>query len=410
MKQTDLALLQRFVQAGDSDAFAEIVGRHRDFVYSTCVRILGNPTTAEDASQECFLRLVRKADAVQSSVGGWLHRCATDVAIDEVRRGALRKNKEGLSTQMNRSSNDEPAWHDLAPHLDKAVEELPDDLRVVVVEHFLQRRTQSDIAKELGVSAMTVSRRIDSGIDELRKNLKRAGVIVSGVLLASLVSEHAVCAAPASLAAALGKVILAGAVKTKTAAGITLLGAAKVKLLAAALAAAVATGAVVHLSTGEKGAADPAANVSGQAPEEEDHETDEGGAKSAPAEDIVTQPIRTFGLGSLSKVAYSPDGRHIATCGGGGAFLWDVETGKRIRAFKGHTETVSSVAFSPDGTRLLTGSFDKTAKLWDVATGECIRTLTGDTSLVLSVAFSPDGMRVVTGSWDGTAMLWPAGE
>ncbi|NQT21513.1 MAG: hypothetical protein HQ592_17545, partial [Planctomycetes bacterium] len=70
--------------------------------------------------------------------------------------------------------------------------------------------------------------------------------------------------------------------------------------------------------------------------------------------------------------------------------------------------TVSSVAFSPDGTQVLTGS--KAAKLWDAATGKCIRTLTGDTSLVLSVAFSPDGTQVLTGSWDGTAKLWPAGE
>lgn len=361
MEQTNLVLLQRFTQGGDTDAFSEIVKRYQNLVYSTCVRTLGDPAGAEDASQECFLRLLRKAGTVQSSLGGWLHRCATDLAVDEVRRRALRKNKEELSVQMNKSSNDEPAWHDLAPHLDKAVEELPDDLRVVVVEHFLQRRTQSDIAKELGVSAMTVSRRVDSGIDQLRKKLKKAGVIVSAALLASLVSEHAVYAAPASLTAALGKVVLAGAVKTKAAAGVTLLGAAKVKLLAAALVAAVATGAVVSLSTDEKKPADPPANASAQVPEEKN---DGDGSKSVLAEDIVTQPIRTFVHGTFKSAAYSPDGRHFAICGGQGAFLWDAEMASRVRVFRGHAGVVYSVAFSPDGTQVLTGSNDGTAKLW----------------------------------------------
>ena len=82
------------------------------------------------------------------------------------------------------------------------------------------------------------------------------------------------------------------------------------------------------------------------------------------AEDVVTQPIRTFGLGTLQAVAYSPDGRHFATCGGRGAFVWDIDTGTVIRMFTGHADGVSSVAFSPDGTKVLTGSDDGTAKLW----------------------------------------------
>ena len=62
-----------------------------------------------------------------------------------------------------------------------------------------------------------------------------------------------------------------------------------------------------------------------------------GAALPAHAEQIVTQPIRTFGLGTLYAAAYSPDGKYIATCGGGGAFLWDVQIGSCIRTFTGHT-------------------------------------------------------------------------
>jgi len=79
------------------------------------------------------------------------------------------------------------------------------------------------------------------------------------------------------------------------------------------------------------------------------------------------------------------------------ARLWDAATGKEIRAFSGHEQPVLSVAFSPDGMRVLTGSYDKTARLWNAATGKQIRAFKGHEDVVTSVAFSPDGMRVNAG-------------
>ena len=71
-----------------------------------------------------------------------------------------------------------------------------------------------------------------------------------------------------------------------------------------------------------------------------------------------------------------------------------------------HSEAVVSAAFSPDGRRVVTASYDKTARLWDAATGKPIGDLVGHTDNLVSAAFSPDGLRIVTTSWDYTARLW----
>jgi sugar lactone lactonase YvrE len=111
---------------------------------------------------------------------------------------------------------------------------------------------------------------------------------------------------------------------------------------------------------------------------------------------------------SVYSVAFSPDGARVLTGSHDyTARLWDVATGKEIRAFKGHEDDVNSTAFSPDGKCVLTGSDDNTARLWDVATGQELRAFKGHETFVTSVAFSPDGARVLTaGSWDQTARLW----
>ncbi|MCP4545583.1 MAG: hypothetical protein GY835_03825, partial [bacterium] len=77
--------------------------------------------------------------------------------------------------------------------------------------------------------------------------------------------------------------------------------------------------------------------------------------------------------------------------------------GAEILTFSGHTADVEGVAWSPDGSRIVTASSDGTAKVWDATTGEEIITLLGHTSAVIRVAWSPSSDRIVTAGWDGTA-------
>ena len=111
----------------------------------------------------------------------------------------------------------------------------------------------------------------------------------------------------------------------------------------------------------------------------------------------------------VNSVAFSPDGTRIVSGSKDHSIkLWDAQSGKLLQTLTGHTSAVSSVAFSPDGTRIVSGSMDNSIRLWDAQSGKLLQTLTGDTSFVSSVAFSPDGTRIVSGAGDNSIKLWDA--
>ncbi len=111
----------------------------------------------------------------------------------------------------------------------------------------------------------------------------------------------------------------------------------------------------------------------------------------------------------VRSVAWSPDGKRILSGSNDNTLkVWDAETGQELLSLKGHTAFVTSVAWSPDGKRIVSGSWDNMLKIWDVNKKREISSLKGHTLFVISVAWSPDGKRIVSGSADGTMKVWDA--
>jgi len=130
------------------------------------------------------------------------------------------------------------------------------------------------------------------------------------------------------------------------------------------------------------------------------------------AEGSVDVPLMTVSAGrQITAVAFSSDGTRIVS----GSYdmsvrVWDASIGVELKELKGHTSWVNSVAFSSDGTQIVSGSNDDSVRVcqWDASTGVELKKLKGHTSLVFSVAFSSDGTRIVSGSADNSVRVWDA--
>ena len=212
--ENDFALLERFAASGDEEAFAEIVRRYAGVVYATSYRVVQDRGRAEDVAQEVFFKLLRRPHAVSQSLGGWLHQCATRLALDEVRSETARRKREAnRRIETNEVEQQASTWQEVSPHVDEALAVLPEESRELLVSHFLNGKSQSAIAIETRTSPATVSRRMRDAVTALRAELKRRGVVVAPALLVGLCRMNAPAqaqAVPATLMNELGKMAIVG--------------------------------------------------------------------------------------------------------------------------------------------------------------------------------------------------------
>jgi len=213
--------LQHWIQDRDADAFNELAQRYAGLVFGACLRITRNRSDAEDATQECFRSLASITAVPLTPLGPWLHRVATNGALDllEAKNRRVSREQEYVGEI---GSVVESNWNDLDVLIDQAIADLPDELRVPIVAHFLEGQTYTSLSESIGVSRQVVTYRVKKGIRLLRRALKKNGVAVSlAALTTGMTAQLSVAeTVPIGTTAAIGKMALVGAVHPVSAGGV----------------------------------------------------------------------------------------------------------------------------------------------------------------------------------------------
>jgi RNA polymerase sigma factor (sigma-70 family) len=193
---TDGQLLGCFIKHRDDAAFAVLVRRHGPMVWGVCRRLL-NQHDAEDAFQATFLVLVRKAASIvpKEKVANWLYGVAHRAALQARRNVVRRRAREKQMTEMpGPTVGDGNVSPDAEPLLDQELSRLPDAYREVIVLSDLEGKDRKEVARQLGIPEGTVGSRLARARAMLAKRLSRQGVVVSGGVLASVLSHQAASA------------------------------------------------------------------------------------------------------------------------------------------------------------------------------------------------------------------------
>ena len=216
----DAELLQRYAQSRSEEAFAELVRRHVDLVFSAALRqVSGDPHRAEEVTQMVFISLARKASALARHpvLLAWLHQ-STRFAAGNVRREEGRRwaHERAAATEIGGAGEqtDGADWERLRPVLDDAVNDLNWFDREAVLLRFFANRPFAEVGRQLGLSENAARMRVERALAKLQSSLARRGITSTAAALTVALSGNAVLAAPAGIAAAATGVALAGAAGT----------------------------------------------------------------------------------------------------------------------------------------------------------------------------------------------------
>jgi RNA polymerase sigma factor (sigma-70 family) len=190
MTRTDRELLEAYARNGDEQAFAELVARHADAVFSAAIQSLRDAHAAEDALQATFAALARRAPSLAPdvSISGWLCRTAQLTARDIRKLQSRRRHHEHQAAALRAcaaSSNAEP--NDPHPALPAALQALPPAERAVIDLRFHAGLSRADIARALDCPEGTVQTRVNRGVKRLREILRRGAVFAPVVMLVKFV-------------------------------------------------------------------------------------------------------------------------------------------------------------------------------------------------------------------------------
>jgi RNA polymerase sigma factor (sigma-70 family) len=240
----DAQLLRRYATERSEAAFAELIRRHVDLVYSAALRLVnGDAHGAQDLTQQVFAALARRARplARHPALVGWLYTTTRQMAWHAIRTEQRRAAREQMAHTMNqllRQPTAEPDWEHLRHVLDDAMHELNRADRFAVLLRFFKNKSLREVGLELGLTENAARMRVERALEKLRRGLARKGVTSTGAALALALSGNAVSSAPAGFVAALAAAAMAGAAsETGTAFGLLkFMAATKLKIGLSSLA------------------------------------------------------------------------------------------------------------------------------------------------------------------------------
>jgi RNA polymerase sigma factor (sigma-70 family) len=210
--QADREALRAFITHRDESAFALLVQRHGPMVLRVCQRVLHHTQDAEDAFQATFLVLARKAAAIgkTEALASWLHGVAFRIAMRARRDAGRRRMRERqAATPVGSDPAEALAWRDVQILLNAEIGRLPERYRSAFVLCYLEGRTRTEAAADLGVEENTLSSRLARARERLRRRLARRGVDLAAVLAAvALVTEAGGSAIPIGLVSSTSRAAL----------------------------------------------------------------------------------------------------------------------------------------------------------------------------------------------------------
>jgi RNA polymerase sigma factor (sigma-70 family) len=205
--QTDQQLLRDYAACRSEAAFAELLRRHIDFVYSAASRMVRDAHLAEDVAQDVFVALAKNARqlAERPVLSGWLHRTAQNLAANAIRTNARRRVREQEAATMNEllSSAPDASWEHIAPQLDAALGELSESDRDALLLRYFEHKSAQEMAQILGLSEEAAQKRAHRALERLRDCFSKRNVTIGASALVGVISANAVKSAPVGLTAAI---------------------------------------------------------------------------------------------------------------------------------------------------------------------------------------------------------------
>lgn len=245
----DVELLRRYLAEKSEEAFAELVRRHLDLVYSVALRHVGGDAhMAQDVAQVVFTTLARKAGPLSGRpvLAGWLYRATRFAAIDAVRSEARRHRREQEARTMDEFSTDPEApadWDKLRPLLERAIADLNQDDRDAVVLRFFNGCSFAEVGAKLRLTENAARMRVQRALGKLHATLARRGCTSTAAAIALALANAPSIAAPAGMAAAVTTGALQGAAAGGAAVWLgTFMSASKLQIGIAGVVAAAGLG------------------------------------------------------------------------------------------------------------------------------------------------------------------------